>query len=106
MTKSNINYDKIVSILTDGAPAMVGKEKGFFKRIKDKNAEILSYQCIIHQTSLCGKLSTTLKEVMDIMIKLINFLRSRSALQHRPFKDFLFECDSVYSDLRQHNNVR
>jgi len=80
ITKSNISYDKIVSISTDGAPAMIGKEKGFVKRIKDKNAETLSYQCIIHQTSLCGKLSTTLKEVMDIMIKLINFLRSRSAL--------------------------
>ncbi|XP_060845950.1 general transcription factor II-I repeat domain-containing protein 2-like [Rhopalosiphum padi] len=106
MTKSNISYDKIVSISTDGAPAMIGKEKGFVKRIKDKNAEILSYQCIIYQTSLCGKLSTTLKEVMDIMIKLINFLRSRSALQHRQFKDFLFECDSVYSDLIQHNNIR
>ncbi|CAI6357589.1 unnamed protein product [Macrosiphum euphorbiae] len=40
------------------------------------------------------------------MIKLVNFLRSRSALQNRLFKDFLFECDSVYSDLLQHNNVR
>jgi hypothetical protein len=43
MTKSNISYNKIVYILTNGAPAMVGKEKGFVKRIKDKNAEILSY---------------------------------------------------------------
>lgn len=31
MTKSNISYDKIVSISTDGAPAMIGKEKGFVK---------------------------------------------------------------------------
>jgi len=33
-------------------------------------------------------------------------MRSRSSLQHRQFKEFLFECDSVYSDLLQHNNVR
>ena len=51
------------SLLTDGAPAMIGKEKGLVnKRIKDKNAGLLSYQCIIHQASLCGKLSDTLKE--------------------------------------------
>lgn len=83
MIKSNISYDKIMSILTDGAPAMIGKEKKFVKRVKDKYAEILSYQCIIHQISMCAKLSTTLKEVMDVIIKLINFLRSRCSLQHR-----------------------
>ncbi|CAG5042151.1 unnamed protein product [Parnassius apollo] len=27
VTKSNISYDKIVSLSTDGAPAMIGKEK-------------------------------------------------------------------------------
>lgn len=106
MVKSNISYDKIVSISTDGAPAMIGKEKGLVKRIRDKNAKILSYQCIIHQTSLCSKLSATLKNVMDNLVKLINFMRSRSALQHRQFKEFLSECDSEYSDLLQHNNVR
>lgn len=38
MTKSNINYDKTVSILTDSTPAIIGKEKIFIKIIKDKNA--------------------------------------------------------------------
>lgn len=31
-TKSNLSYDKIVSISTDGVPAMMGKEKGIAKR--------------------------------------------------------------------------
>lgn len=106
ITKSNISYDKMVSLSTDGAPAMIGKEKGLVKRIRDKNAGLLSYQCIIHQTALCGKLSTTLQDVMDSLVKLINFMRSRSALQHRQFKEFLSECDSAYSDLLQHNNIR
>lgn len=106
ITKSNISYDKMVSLSTDGAPAMIGKEKGVVKRIRDKNSGLISYQCIIHQTALCGKLSDTLKEVMDSLVKLINFIRSHSALQHRHFKEFLFECDSAYSDLLQHNNVR
>ncbi|KAF2904235.1 hypothetical protein ILUMI_01931 [Ignelater luminosus] len=60
----------------------------------------------VHQTSLRGKLSATLKNAMDGLAKLINFMRSCSALQHRQFKEPLSECDSAYSDLLQHNNVR
>lgn len=96
--------DKIVSILTDRAPSIVGKELGFIKRIKNKNSKMLSYPCIIHLTSLCSKLSMTLKDVMKNLIKLINFMIFRCSLQHRQFKKFLPECDSVYSDLFQHNN--
>ncbi|XP_071053685.1 general transcription factor II-I repeat domain-containing protein 2-like [Onthophagus taurus] len=106
INNSNIRYDKIVSLSTDGAPAMIGKEKGVVKKIRDKNPSLISYQCIIHQTALCGKLSATLKEVMDSLVQLINFMRSHSSLQHRKFKKFLSECDAVYSDLLQHNNVR
>jgi len=43
---------------------------------------------------------------MDGLIKLINFIRSRSSLQYRQFKEFLCQCDSAYSDLLQHNHVR
>ncbi|GLV37439.1 hypothetical protein CBL_10595 [Carabus blaptoides fortunei] len=85
----------MVSLSSDGAAAIIGKEKGLVKRIRDKNAGLISYQFIIHQTVLCGKLSTTLKEVMDSLVKLINFMRSRSALQHRQFKEFLSECQVI-----------
>ncbi|KAK4871913.1 hypothetical protein RN001_016037 [Aquatica leii] len=62
--------------------------------------------CIIHQTALCGQLSATLKEVINSLVQLCNFMRSHSVLQHRHSKEFLSECDSAYSDLLQHNNVR
>jgi len=61
MTKSNISYNKSVNISTDYAPSMISKINEFVKRIKDKNAEISSFQCIILQTSLCDKLSATLR---------------------------------------------
>ncbi|KFM69810.1 hypothetical protein X975_00565, partial [Stegodyphus mimosarum] len=55
--KSNISYDKMVSLSTDKTPAMIGKEKGLVKITKDKNDGLLSYQCIIHQAvQFCGKL--------------------------------------------------
>ncbi|KAK4887827.1 hypothetical protein RN001_004098 [Aquatica leii] len=106
ITKSNISYDKLVSLLTDGAPEMIGKEKGVVKRIRIKNAGLISYQCIIYQAALYGTLSAALKGLMDSLVKLINFMKSHSALQHRHFKLCLSECDSAYSDLLQHNNVR
>lgn len=43
MTKSNIGYDKMVSLSTDMAPAMIGIKKGLVKRIKDKNTGLPSY---------------------------------------------------------------
>ncbi|XP_047111750.1 SCAN domain-containing protein 3-like [Schistocerca piceifrons] len=96
---SNIHFGKLVSLSTDGASAMIGKGKGAVKKIRDQNPGLISYQCIIHQTALCGKLSATLKEVMDSLVQLINFMRSHSSLQHRKFKKFLSEGDAAYSDL-------
>lgn len=84
MSKSYISYDKIMSLSTDGVPAMMSKEKGLVKRNRNKNAGLLSYQCIVHLTARDGKLETsiTLKEVMDNLVKLINFMMSHSVLQH------------------------
>ncbi|KAK4874959.1 hypothetical protein RN001_014319 [Aquatica leii] len=78
-TKSNISYDEVVSLSTDGTSAMIGKGKGVVKRIRDKHSGLISYQCIIHQAALCGKLNTTLKEVIDSLVKLMNFMRSHFA---------------------------
>ncbi|XP_049782712.1 uncharacterized protein LOC126184370 [Schistocerca cancellata] len=84
INNSNISFDKIVSLSTDGGPAMIGKEKGVVRKIRDQNPGLISYQ-----TDLCGKLSATLKEVMENLVQLINFMRSHSSLQHRKFKKFL-----------------
>lgn len=40
MTKSDLSYDKIVSIFTNGAPAMMVKEKRLLKRIRDINSSM------------------------------------------------------------------
>jgi hypothetical protein len=52
----NIDISKIVSITTDGAPNMVGKNLGFVKLFKDKIGHaIIPFHCIIHQEVLCSK---------------------------------------------------
>ncbi|XP_069828996.1 zinc finger BED domain-containing protein 5-like [Dendropsophus ebraccatus] len=101
-----INLDSVISVATDGAPAMIGKEKGLVARLKVLNPSLISYHCIIHQSILCANLGEKYANIMENVMKLINFLRASSALQHRLLKDFLSEVNSAFSDLLVHNNVR
>ena len=43
---------------------------------------------------------------METIIKLVNFYRSTSALQHRFLRNFFYEINADYTDLLAHNNVR
>jgi hypothetical protein len=43
---------------------------------------------------------------MTNMMKMINFLKAKSALRHRKLRQFLGELDAQYTDLLAHNNVR
>lgn len=73
----NLSWDKLASVATDGAPAMVGCNTGFVGHLKSKlrahsSQEIHSIHCIIHQEALCAK-SLKYYEVMNIVIKVVNF---------------------------------
>ena len=63
-----------------------------------------SVHCILHQEALCSK-SLQMKEVMDLVVKIVNFIRSH-ALNHRHFKSFLVDMDSEYGELLCHTEVR
>ncbi|XP_068205777.1 protein FAM200B-like [Palaemon carinicauda] len=67
---------------------------------------MISYHCIIHQSVLCASLGDEYGEVMKTIMKLVNFLRSTSALQHRLLQTFLTKVNASYDDLLVHNNVR
>lgn len=107
--KTELNLKKMISLTTDGAPAMVGKNKGLVNRlITDPkcNENLLSYHCIIHQSVLCCKLSPGLENKMQNVVKITNFIRSKSSLKHREFKSLLEETEAHFDDLLLHNNVR
>ncbi|XP_040278185.1 zinc finger BED domain-containing protein 5-like [Bufo bufo] len=106
LKKRDINLNSVISVVTDGAPAMVGKEKGLVSRLKVLNPSLISYHCIIHQFILCANLGEKYAKVMENVMKLINFLQASSALQHRLLKDFLTDVNAAFSDLLVHNNVR
>lgn len=59
LDRFELSLDKLASVTTDGAPSLTGKNVGLIRKINDevKNLHpghtILSFHCIIHQTSVC-----------------------------------------------------
>ncbi|XP_060774626.1 protein FAM200A-like [Neoarius graeffei] len=104
--KAGLDVDKIVSVVTDGAPSMVGLRQGLASRLSAINPKMLTFHCIIHQSVLCAKLDNKMKDVMDFVTRLVNFIRANSSLQHRVFRAFLEEMSAEHRDLLLQNDVR
>lgn len=105
-TEHKIPLEKLVSITTDGAPAMTGRHAGFIARCKSDPdfPTFLDYHCIIHQQAICAKVMG-FEHVMKPVVKIVNSIRAK-AKQHRTFKQLLEECDAAYGDLLLHTDVR
>lgn len=102
-----INIRKVFAVITDGAPAMVGKNKGFTKMVEDKIGHpVLKLHCILHQENLCRDLELGSQHGYDSVTKIMNFLVAHSSLTHKQFQAFLEEVDSAYKDILFYSNVR
>lgn len=110
-TSFGLPWSKLIGVCTDGAPSMVGLRKGFIGILNEKATELnvqkddlIVLHCIIHQQNLCSK-SIRLQNVMNVVVKTINFIRSRG-LNHRQFKAFLDEISAEYNDVTYYCEVR
>ena len=106
LTERGLDLKSVVSITTDGAPSMIGRERGLVGRLKEDHPDLISYHCIIHQSILCASFGGDYAVIMEKIMKLANFLRASSSLQHRLLRNFLSEVSGSYDDLLLHNNVR
>ena len=106
VNKTQLPVNKLVSMTTDGAPAMTGRTNGFIAlcRGDERFPDFFNYHCIIHQQALCGKM-LNMAEVMDISFKIVNSIRARS-LQRRLFRSQLQESEAEHIDLLLHTDVR
>jgi hypothetical protein len=106
ISSEKIPISKMVGLTTDGAPAMVGCDKGLVAlcRKDETFPQFLSYHCIIHQQALCGNF-LKLNNVMKLVVKIVNKIRAQ-ALQRRLFKILADEVDCQYGDLLLHSEVR
>ncbi|GBP61474.1 General transcription factor II-I repeat domain-containing protein 2A [Eumeta japonica] len=103
-TSFGLPRSKLVRVCTDGVPSMVGLRKGFIGILNEKATELnvqkddlIVLHCIIHQQNLCSK-SIRLQNVMNVVVKTINFIRSRR-LNHRQLKAFFGELSAEYDDV-------
>ena len=76
----NIDAKSTISVTTDGAPSMIGRGRGLTARLKEDNPDMINYHRIIHQSVLCASMRDKFYEVMKTVMKIVNFLRSTSAL--------------------------
>ena len=76
---------------------VVGLVKKKLYSLEANKINFISVHCILHQEALCSK-SLQMKEVMDLVVKTVHFIRSHG-LNHRQFKSFLVDMDSEYGEL-------
>lgn len=78
---------------------MIGRERGLVSRLRARHPDLMAYHCIIHQMVLCASHGERYSEVMTTVMKLVNYLRASSALQHRLLRSFLIEVNATFDDL-------
>ena len=104
--KRELDLQKVCLLVTDGAPAMIGRVQGLVARLSAIAPHMQFLHCIIHQSLLCAKLSGDLKNTVDTVMNIVNFIRSTSSLQHRLFRQLLADTFAEHTDLLVHNDVR
>lgn len=106
LKKNELLWTNCISVCTDGAPAMTGKFKGFVSRLKQDFPNIISTHCFIHREALMIKsIPDELKNVLDLVIKMVNYIKSRS-LKTRILKKMCEEAGSRYEVLVLHTEIR
>ncbi|XP_008333358.2 general transcription factor II-I repeat domain-containing protein 2-like isoform X2 [Cynoglossus semilaevis] len=104
-----LDWSKLASITTDGAPSMVGVSRGLIGRMNREMEERgltapLQVHCLIHQQALCCKVLTW-DSVMKVVVSCINFIRAKG-LKHRQFQEFLSQLESAHGDVLYYTEVR
>ena len=73
---NKLSWQNFKHICTDNAPAMIGIKSGFVILVKNEWPHVTSSHCSLHRYTLASKnLLLHLMEVMDVVVKVINFVR-------------------------------
>ena len=106
MDKHNIPMDKLGSMCTDGAPAMLGNKSGFCALVKRLVPDVTVTHCVLHRHALASKsLPQDIKDIMTNVVSVVNFIRSRAS-NHRLFLALCKEMGSEHEVLLYHTEVR
>ncbi|XP_056636253.1 SCAN domain-containing protein 3-like [Diorhabda sublineata] len=104
--EKEIPLSNIISVATDGAPAMVGRYRGFISFLKESVPGVLAVHCVIHRQHLVAKnLNERLHESLQFVIDAVNRIRG-NALNTRLFAQLCEDNDENFHQLLLHTNVR
>ncbi|KAK2717379.1 hypothetical protein QYM36_006235 [Artemia franciscana] len=104
--EGGILWDWCLSVCSDGAAALTGKNNGLMAWIRKKNPKVKWLHCIIHRQALASKrMNAHLHETLNEAVKVINFIKARP-LNSRMFKLLCQEMGSEHQHLLLHTEVR
>ncbi|XP_065667571.1 general transcription factor II-I repeat domain-containing protein 2A-like [Hydra vulgaris] len=107
LKNTKVPLQKISSVVTDGAPAMIERIRGVVTLLRNSGEfpnKFMSYHCVTHQEALCAKVAT-IDDVMTAVVKTINHIRS-NALKRRQFRALMEQNEDEHGDLLLHSEVR
>ena len=99
-------FEKCSSVMTNGAPAMVGRKIGLVGLLKSNGVNCPTFHCIIHQEVLCTKI-LQMSDIMSSVMGIVNVIRGgNKARKHRKFIQFLNDMNAKYEDVSLYSKIR
>ena len=86
----------VISCATDGAPAMVGRHRGFIAHLKKSSPGVFSIHCFVHRQHLVAK------DLGERLHKSLNVISAINKIKVQPLNDRLFQklCHENDGNLR------
>ncbi|KFD49312.1 LOW QUALITY PROTEIN: hypothetical protein M513_09864 [Trichuris suis] len=100
--KKRFPSQNLISVATDGAPSMVGCQRGFISYLKKVVPNVLAIRCVIHRQHFVAK---CLSEPFILVITAVNRIKSRP-LSDRLSRQLCEENGEVFHRLLLHTEVR
>ena len=96
MQRSKAQFANLISVCTDGAPAMQGVREGFIGLLKKElphPESLIAFHCILHQRNFAAK-SATVGDTFNKVLEIVHFIRVNST-RHRQFCELLINDDET-----------
>jgi len=106
LKEHNVPLGNITAVATDGAPAMVGRYRGFAALLKEKVSNVRTVHCVLHRHHLVAKkLSGELHDALKVCIRSVNKIKAHP-LNSRLFAMLCEKNDETLNQLLLHTEVR
>ena len=96
--EDKISWNNLCGVCANGGPAMLGSKSGFRALAQSKAIGVIFTHCFIHRKALATKTLPRLQDVLNVTIKIVNFVKS-SSLHTRLFRKLCKDMESEHKNL-------